>query len=44
MLNEAFLQKLDALRLAFRAPAQGGAGGLRRSRALGTSVEFSDFR
>lgn len=44
MLNEAFLQKLDALRLTMRAPARGGAGGLRRSRALGTSVEFSDFR
>lgn len=44
MLSEAFLQKLDALRLAMRAPARGGAGGLRRSRALGTSVEFSDFR
>lgn len=44
MLSEGFLQKLDALRLSMRAPAQGGAGGLRRSRALGSSVEFSDFR
>ena len=44
MLSEAFLQRLDALQLAMRAPARGGAGGLRRSRALGSSVEFSDFR
>lgn len=44
MLSDAFLQRLDALRIALRAPAQGGAGGLRRSKALGTSVEFSDFR
>ena len=44
MLSEGFLQRLDALRLTLRAPAQGGAGGLRRSKALGTSVEFSDFR
>ena len=44
MLSEGFLQRLDALRLAMRGPAQGGAGGLRRSKALGTSVEFSDFR
>ena len=27
-----------------RHPAAGGSGGLRRSRALGSSVEFSDFR
>ena len=40
MLSEAFLQRLDALQLAMRAPARGGAGGLRRSRALGSSVEF----
>ena len=44
MLSEGFLQRLDALRITMRAPAQGGAGGLRRSKALGTSVEFSDFR
>lgn len=44
MLSGAFLRRLDALRLSMRSPAQGGAGGLRRSRALGTSVEFSDFR
>ena len=44
MLSEGFLRLLDALRLTLRAPAQGGAGGLRRSKALGTSVEFSDFR
>ena len=44
MLSGGFLHQLDALRLSMRAPAQGGAGGLRRSRALGSSVEFSDFR
>ena len=44
MLSDAFLQRLDALRLVLPSPAQGGAGGLRRSKALGTSVEFSDFR
>jgi uncharacterized protein (DUF58 family) len=44
MLSENFLQRLDALQLAMRAPAHGGAGGLRRSRSLGSSVEFSDFR
>ena len=44
MLSDGFLHRLDALRLTARSPAQGGAGGLRRSKALGTSVEFSDFR
>ena len=44
MLSEDFLRRLDALRIVLRSPAQGGAGGLRRSKALGTSVEFSDFR
>lgn len=44
MLTEAFLSRLDALRLAIRHPAQGGAGGVRRSRGLGSSAEFSDFR
>jgi len=44
MLSEAFLRQLDQLRLTLRSPAQGGAGGLRRSRALGSSVEVSDFR
>lgn len=44
MLSEAFLRRLEGMQLRMRAPAQGGAGGLRRSRALGSSVEFSDFR
>ncbi len=44
MLDEKFLQRLDALSLRMRHPASGGMGGLRRSKALGTSVEFSDFR
>lgn len=44
MLTDAFLSRLEALRLAIRHPAQGGAGGLRRSRSLGSSAEFSDFR
>ena len=44
MLSDTFLRRLDALALRMRHPAAGGAGGLRRSRALGASVEFSDFR
>lgn len=44
MLSEAFLQRLDALQLRMRHPSVGGGGGLRRSKAQGSSVEFSDFR
>ncbi len=44
MLSDAFLNRLDALSLRMRHAASGGAGGLRRSKALGQSVEFSDFR
>lgn len=44
MLSDAFLSKLDALALRMRRPAAGGAGGLRRSKALGSSAEFSDYR
>ena len=44
MLSDAFLGRLDALALRMRRPAAGGSGGLRRSKALGSSVEFSDFR
>lgn len=44
MLTDAYLNRLDALRLAMQSRAQGGAGGLRRSRSLGSSAEFSDFR
>ena len=44
MLTDAFLARLDALRLAVRGRAQGGAGGSRRSRQTGSSAEFSDYR
>ena len=44
MLTDAFLNRLDALRLAMRGRAQGGAGGSRRSRQTGSSAEFSDYR
>lgn len=44
MLSDTFLNRLDALRLSMKNPASGGAGGLRRSRSLGSSAEFSDFR
>lgn len=35
---------MDLLALRMKHPASGGSGGLRRSKALGSSVEFSDFR
>ena len=44
MLSDAFLARLDAMRLAVRGRAQGGAGGSRRSARLGSSAEFSDYR
>ena len=44
MLTDAFLSRLDTLRLAMRGSAQGGAGGNRRSRQTGSSAEFSDYR
>ena len=44
MLSDSFLKRLDALALRMHHPVAGGSGGLRRSRALGSSVEFSDFR
>lgn len=44
ILQENTLRKLDAFVLAMREHARSGMGGLRRSRALGSSVEFSDFR
>lgn len=44
MLSDAFLNRLDTLNVRMRQPASGGSGGLRRSKALGSSVEFSDFR
>jgi uncharacterized protein (DUF58 family) len=44
MLNDDMLHKLDALRLAMQSYVRGGAGGVRKSKALGDSAEFSDFR
>ena len=44
MVSDAFLARLDAMRLAVRGRAQGGAGGSRRSSKLGSSAEFSDYR
>lgn len=44
MLSDAVLRRLDRLQLNYSASARGGAGGLRRSKSLGSSVEFSDFR
>ena len=44
MLTDRFLSRLDALSLAMRGRAQGGAGGSRRSRQTGSSAEFSDYR
>ena len=44
MLTDSFLSRLDTLSLAMRGRAQGGAGGSRRSRQTGSSVEFSDYR
>lgn len=44
MLNAETLKKLDGLSLRMRTAARGGAGGVRRSKALGSSAEFSDFR
>ncbi len=44
MLSDSFLARLDAMRLAVRGRAQGGAGGSRRSARLGSSAEFSDYR
>lgn len=44
MLNDETLHRLDSLRLAMQSYIRGGAGGARKSRALGDSAEFSDFR
>ena len=44
MLSDQTLSRLDTLRIAMKAPVRGGAGGVRRSRVLGDSAEFSDFR
>ncbi|HZK34517.1 MAG TPA: DUF58 domain-containing protein [Bacillota bacterium] len=42
--DEAFLNKLDRLKLYNRKAIQGGMGGNRKSKAKGSSIEFSDFR
>ena len=39
-----FLQKLERLTLPGTKLIQGGTGGRRRSKAKGSSIEFSDFR
>lgn len=44
IIDEALLRRLDAFSLSLREHARGSAGGLRRARTLGSSVEFSDFR
>lgn len=44
LLDDQYLRRLDAFALAMRERARGGMGGLRRSKSLGSSVEFSDFR
>jgi len=44
ILGDETIKKLDAFALSMREAARGGAGGMRRSRSLGSSVEFSDFR
>ncbi len=44
LLDDRILRKLDAFVLAMREQARGETGGLRSSRAMGSSVEFSDFR
>lgn len=44
MLSDAFLAKLDAFSFHPCHSAAGNSGGMRRSKTLGSSVEFSDFR
>lgn len=44
IIDEALLRRLDAFSLSLREAVRGSAGGLRRARTLGSSVEFSDFR
>ena len=44
MLTDQVLERLDQLSLCLRDHARGGSGGVRRSRMLGSSAEFSDFR
>lgn len=42
--DEDFLNKLEQLKLHSKKTIQGGTGGNRRSKAKGSSIEFSDFR
>jgi uncharacterized protein (DUF58 family) len=44
LFDSEFLSQLEQLRMSFKAKAQGQSGGGRRSRQLGVSAEFSDFR
>ncbi len=44
LLDDQTIRKLDAFSLAMREHARGGMGGMRRSKTVGSSVEFSDFR
>lgn len=44
MLDDKTLARLDALALRLKNRTRGAAGGARRSSALGSSAEFSDFR
>ncbi len=44
LLTEDTFRQLDAFSLAVREHTQGAAGGMRRARTMGASVEFSDFR
>ena len=44
MLSDDFLKKLDAITLRIPHAVQGNVGGARKSRTLGSSAEFSDFR
>lgn len=44
MLNDGILKRLDALSLRLHNLVRGSAGGARRTRTLGSSAEFSDFR
>jgi len=42
--DQEFLRKLDHIALTTRTAVKGEAGGNRKSRSKGSSVEFSDFR
>lgn len=44
LFDAEFLNQLEQLRLHFHSKASGQSGGGRRSRQIGVSTEFSDFR